>query len=618
MSINLPDKYNEPQIFYECNSPLVEGQPYFYCKTNGKDYLEQYEFGEDYRQFSKEEDANLHWKKIIIKKIDGEDNNGRDIGGRDIIFEGVLGDSYDQSDFPTQEHFERVKSKEFLDKIIQKSANVEKEANWDRLVNSFKYKQSISPIWVQLEANEDEVVFEEKHPDWQKFCSEKFRFEVYYPEDWGPHFFSDGESEGSQLKLNYYPPYQRDMTKGPASFKIFTNYENISVDESKVDGKRYFEIDGESAILYMLNYSYKKTWTEFDGTVIFEKDGIFYSFEIRDITPKYFEKLEDIISSFRFLPDSEECDEIHRAGIFVRDGIIFEDGEEIGAFSEGKISFCSAENEYSFSGDPESFHKDRMANTYYKRIRISPPHEYWEDSGPKITYECDSSLVPSQPYFYCETNGKDYLEQYEFGRSYRRVAPETTTESYWRKILVKKINGVDVLFQIILQNTNVSDDVYGHYKSLLKYDLIEDLNYPNEQSLNMDYRKKKELAERIEKSPPQKSIWMQLSKIPRILKSKPRWINSSSLLIKIGQRSKIHSCEKNFSINTGSNPRDCRTGIIPPTDIISSRFARKIGRIFSARSANTKCFYRRSGKSSNNFGGKSRRILRMQNWTNLS
>lgn len=82
LTINLPDEQGiyDPKIAYNCDTPLLRGQPYEYCQTNGTNMLDQYEFGGAYRQFSTGGGHGLCWSKIFIQKIDD----------KNIIFEGGL------------------------------------------------------------------------------------------------------------------------------------------------------------------------------------------------------------------------------------------------------------------------------------------------------------------------------------------------------------------------------------------------------------------------------------------------------------------------------------------------------------------------------------------------
>lgn len=79
LTINFP-KDDDIKIAYQCNGPLLQERPYEYCKTNGIDNLQQYEFGGAYRQFSTGGGFGLSWNNIFIKKIND----------KNIVFEGGM------------------------------------------------------------------------------------------------------------------------------------------------------------------------------------------------------------------------------------------------------------------------------------------------------------------------------------------------------------------------------------------------------------------------------------------------------------------------------------------------------------------------------------------------
>lgn len=80
-----------------------------------------------------------------------------------------------------------------------------------------------------------------------------------------------------------------------------------------------------------------------------------------------------------------------------------------------------------------------------------------EDNN-KITYRCDGSLAKTgdkvgeytkdEPYFDCQTNGRDFLTQYEFNGA--AGAPILTTGGdygkKWNKIYIKRLDGLNYIF----------------------------------------------------------------------------------------------------------------------------------------------------------------------------
>ncbi len=71
------------RVTYACDAPLA-GKLYADCKTNGTNYVSEYEFGGGYlsKINGKENDygQTYRWEKVMVKKI----------GGKNMIFEGIL------------------------------------------------------------------------------------------------------------------------------------------------------------------------------------------------------------------------------------------------------------------------------------------------------------------------------------------------------------------------------------------------------------------------------------------------------------------------------------------------------------------------------------------------
>jgi hypothetical protein len=140
LTINLPSnvggRYSDIDINYACDSSLRYDNPYYYCQTNGQDYLEQYEMGSTYRQWPGTGGGiSVFWHKIYIKKF----------GNQDIVFEGRFNDVSISSDerldetTANQEWINLVESKNYLDQVIKASShNQAKEAQWQAVIDSFR------------------------------------------------------------------------------------------------------------------------------------------------------------------------------------------------------------------------------------------------------------------------------------------------------------------------------------------------------------------------------------------------------------------------------------------------------------------------------------------------
>ncbi|MFA5829993.1 MAG: hypothetical protein WC843_05915 [Candidatus Gracilibacteria bacterium] len=90
----------------------------------------------------------------------------------------------------------------------------------------------------------------------------------------------------------------------------------------------------------------------------------------------------------------------------------------------------------------------RMYPPYGVNQTIETPAE-----NAKITYKCDGSLAKkagaNYPNFYCETNGKDALTQYEFSAAdgYPILTTGADYGESWDKIYIKKVNGLNYIFR---------------------------------------------------------------------------------------------------------------------------------------------------------------------------
>jgi hypothetical protein len=69
-----------------------------------------------------------------------------------------------------------------------------------------------------------------------------------------------------------------------------------------------------------------------------------------------------------------------------------------------------------------------------------------------VAYTCDGPFIDNSPYFYCETDGKTYLTQYEFNAATAfAVATGANYGENWKKITVRKVGDKDVFFILQLE-----------------------------------------------------------------------------------------------------------------------------------------------------------------------
>jgi len=327
-----------------------------------------------------------------------------------------------------------------------------------------------------------------QYSEWQKHCSEKFRFEVQYPQDWMSDigFISD-ENVGYQFTTL---PKNRKPEKR-SYFRILTTDKDMNINALEIKEKKNIVFLGYEATSYLFKDN--------DKRIVFKKDDIFFHIMIDSIITENETILDDILLSFRFLPDSEECREINKPKTTVLDNKIYYFGEKIGTVNNGKIFISFQGNLYSFSGDPKNLSKMNIVNIddiyYYKGISINLPNKNREENN--ILYECTSSLLPSSPYFYCETNGEDYLTQYEFGKDYRQFSTGGGFALKWKKIYIRDIDGKDIVFEGILEGESYD---YTDAPSQSEIQRIESKKYLDEIRKNALNKEKEKIWNDLVKS----------------------------------------------------------------------------------------------------------------------
>lgn len=317
-----------------------------------------------------------------------------------------------------------------------------------------------------------------KYPDWQKYCSEKFRFEIHYPKNWinDIHAYTPEENNNFQFFAN-----SNEEPQKRSYFSIFTTNQDVVISEAEIKEKKNIKLIGYDATSY--------TFTDNDKRLVFKNDDIFFHFMIENITVENKATLDNILSSFRFLSDSEECHEVNKPGTTILGNKIYYYGEEIGSFTNGKIFISFQGNMYSFSGNPEYLKKHEMIEGvyFYKDISMNLPDSNQKE--PKIIYKCSSSLLPSKPYYYCDTNGKNSLIQYEFGEDYRQFSTGGGFPLKWKKIYIKNIDGKDVIFEGILEGDTYDSTESPTQKEVQRIESKEYLDKIRQSTINKENEK---------------------------------------------------------------------------------------------------------------------------------
>lgn len=124
------------EVNYKCDGPLIykkngDPAPNYYCETNGKDSLTQYEFSPaNGNGFATGGEYDTKWYKLYIKKF----------GNKNIFFFGNLkGDTYYLDDSKKRE---KLSQKTYLDEILRDEENRKRIAEWNKIVENVSYKES--------------------------------------------------------------------------------------------------------------------------------------------------------------------------------------------------------------------------------------------------------------------------------------------------------------------------------------------------------------------------------------------------------------------------------------------------------------------------------------------
>jgi len=126
------------KITFSCDGSLVkkantEDVPNFYCETNSKDYLTQYEFqgASAYKITATGGEYYEGWGKVYIKKTPE----------LNYFFFGKIPADYSESlasDLATPEEFKRLTQKSYLNEVLTKFSESPLLESWDKIVNTFK------------------------------------------------------------------------------------------------------------------------------------------------------------------------------------------------------------------------------------------------------------------------------------------------------------------------------------------------------------------------------------------------------------------------------------------------------------------------------------------------
>ncbi|MEI7741758.1 MAG: hypothetical protein WCJ29_04595 [bacterium] len=129
---------------------------------------------------------------------------------------------------------------------------------------------------------------------------------------------------------------------------------------------------------------------------------------------------------------------------------------------------------YSGHGRPEEADATMINSVTIKGLNltvsdfVAAPYQLYEPVD-AISYQCDGSLVKlassgaGVPNFYCETNGKDSLSQYEFSSAgIGDFATGDTPSINWQKVYIKKAGDKNVFIFVNLGSVESDASVIGN------------------------------------------------------------------------------------------------------------------------------------------------------------
>lgn len=197
----------------------------------------------------------------------------------------------------------------------------------------------------------------------------------------------------------------------------------------------------------------------------------------------------------------------HVGYVYLKDNVIYHGDEIRGFLADDKINIYLGDEILTFEGDLKKLSfgivEGMNWNFYYDTLEISNtfqgPYAIYEKTNmDKISYKCDGSLLVTSkgeqfPNYYCETNSKDFLSQYEFSAANGNgFATGGGYSEFWYKLYIKKINGINYTFSSrLIGDTTDSDDKHSNIKKYNEdYQRLSNKKYLDEILTDEENKKK--------------------------------------------------------------------------------------------------------------------------------
>lgn len=271
------------------------------------------------------------------------------------------------------------------------------------------------------------------------------------------------EKKDMDVRLKYYKDWYYDRDEQAEKELGYDLYVGFAESADVLEQGRPYPIEfiiasGDQELHQGLEFS----------KVIYNTDDVDYILTTSDKN-KYIDILDKMAESFEFM-DEVQIDKLKEKQIIenkiyslgLERGFI--KGDEIiiylyeGYLDEDKKQQYKKSKNLSFVGNINKIEFPSILipkNFYYNRLEITTevkgPYQIYKPVT-KVNYQCDGPLIyysNGEPvnYQYCETNGKDFLTQYEFSAADGiGFATGGGHSDRWYKLYIKKVNEQNLFF----------------------------------------------------------------------------------------------------------------------------------------------------------------------------
>ena len=267
-------------------------------------------------------------------------------------------------------------------------------------------------------------------------CNPFASYQFIHPRNYQNYQWQIFNQEGYQT---YLTPENIDKTNKPAISVLYSSDDTlIEAVDSLADNVKEITLDNSPGFLISL--------PSIERRVIQNKKGVF-QIDLINFTESENDIKENFLNSFSFAANQEQCfSRAYQPTII--NNYLYQDTQLIAEQKDSNITFIDSDSQFTIQNAKlDLFQKDYMLDSkyYYNGLSINLPNERYQNQ--KIIYQCTSPLLANQPYFDCQTNNSDFLTQYEFGKDYYQFSTGGGFPLTWKKIYIKRINGIDIIFE---------------------------------------------------------------------------------------------------------------------------------------------------------------------------